>query len=73
MRAAHPSHRLDDACTGPYRLAVQAHSTIKAHQAKAGAAKPRVLASSATPSADATKDPKTAELPKGGSAFVVCT
>jgi hypothetical protein len=31
--------------------------------AKAGAAKLRVLASSATPAA--TKDPKTAELPKG--------
>jgi hypothetical protein len=47
----------------------QSKST-KAHPAKAGAAKPRVLASSATPFADATKDPKTAELPKGGSAFV---
>ena len=35
----------------------------KAQLAKASAAKPRVLASSATDLA--TKDPKTAELPKG--------
>jgi hypothetical protein len=43
------------------------HTTIKAHPAKAGVAKPRVLASSATsaskPGPDATKDPKTAEPP----------
>ena len=42
--------------------------STKAHPAKAGAAKPRVLASSATPHGippDATKDPTTAELPKG--------
>jgi hypothetical protein len=41
---------------------------------KAGAAKPRVLASSATPAqaaTDATKDPKIAEPPKGRSAFVL--
>jgi len=35
----------------------------KANPAKAGGAKPRVLASSATPQ-DATKDPTIAELPK---------
>ena len=46
------------------------HPSTKAHPAKAGAAKPRVLASSATPPTDATKDPTTAELPKGRSAFV---
>jgi hypothetical protein len=45
----------------PYR---SAHTSTKAQPAKAGAAKPRVLASSATLSADATKDPTTAELPK---------
>ena len=36
--------------------------SFEANPAKAGDAKPRVLASSATPDADATKDPKTAEL-----------
>jgi hypothetical protein len=40
---------------------------IKAHPAKAGVAKPRVLASCATPAyrpaTDATQDPTTAELP----------
>jgi parallel beta-helix repeat protein len=37
--------------------------TKRAHPAKAGVAKPRVLASSATPLSDATKPPKTAEPP----------
>lgn len=46
-----------------------ASTSTRAHLAKAGAAKLRVRASSATWFADATKDPKTAELPKGGSAF----
>ena len=36
--------------------------SFEANPAKSGDAKPRVLASSATPDADATKDPKTAEL-----------
>jgi hypothetical protein len=44
----------------PYR---SAHTSTKAQPAKAGAAKPRVLASSATPFIDATKGPTTAELP----------
>jgi hypothetical protein len=38
----------------------------KADPAKAGDAKLRILASSATPT-DATKDPKTAEPPKHGT------
>jgi hypothetical protein len=53
---------VDSFGTAPYR---SAHTSIKAHPAKAGAAKLRVLGSSATPSIDATKDPTTAELPKG--------
>jgi hypothetical protein len=52
---------VDSPGTPPYR---SAHTSIKAQPAKAGAAKPRVLASSATPSIDATKGPTTAELPK---------
>jgi hypothetical protein len=49
------------------------HPSLKAHPGKPGAAKSRVLVSSATPpqvAPDATKDPKIAELPKGKSAFV---
>jgi hypothetical protein len=43
----------------------------KAHPAKAGAAKPRVLALlRAAGILDATKDPKTAEPPTGSWAFV---
>jgi hypothetical protein len=44
-------------------------SAARAHPAKAGAAKPRVLASLATPTlpADATKVLKIAELPNGWS------
>jgi hypothetical protein len=46
----------------------------KAHPAKAGAAKLRVLASSATPASrpaiDATRDPTTAEPPTGDSAVL---
>ena len=52
---------LDTFSTAPYLRSC--HPSIKAHPAKAGAAKPRVLASSATPPPDASKDPKTAELP----------
>jgi hypothetical protein len=47
--------------TQPYR---SVHTSTKAQPAKAGAAKLRVLASSATRSIDATKGPTTAELPK---------
>jgi hypothetical protein len=41
-----------------------ATTPIRANPPKGGDAKVRVLASSATPT-DATKDPKTAGLPKG--------
>jgi hypothetical protein len=44
-------------------LPLDHYRTIKAYPAKAGDAKPRVLASSATHSANATKDPKIARLP----------
>jgi hypothetical protein len=47
----------------PYHTSA-VHLSTKAHPAKAGVAKPRVLASSETPlSLDAPKDPKTAGLP----------
>jgi hypothetical protein len=42
---------VDSFGTAPYR---SAHTSTKAHPAKAGAAKPRVLAALATPSIDAT-------------------
>jgi hypothetical protein len=58
----------------PGTLLYRILTSIRANPAKAGAAKLRVLASSATPpqvAPDATKDPTIAELPKGRSAFVL--
>ena len=56
---------LDKCSTSPYQALT--NPSIEAHPAKAGAAKPRVLAAlrdaARTPS-DATKDPTTAEPPE---------
>ena len=57
---------LDRPCLAPYRSATTFRLEL-AHPVKAGAAKLRVLASSALPLRP--KDLKTAELPSGGSAL----